>query len=270
MATYLDRILSFHRETARLDGRSLDVLLESAHSGDDPRGFTQALDGRTPDEIAVIAEVKRRSPSRGDRAVELDPAVVAGEYVTGGAACLSVLTEELFFGGSPGDLRSARTAVDLPVLRKDFTVDARDVCDARIMGADAVLLIVAALDDRELFDFHALSDELGMDTLVEVHDENELERALAAGASLIGVNQRDLVTFEVDPLRAAQLVPLLPEGVVRVAESGITDRADAVALQCVGYHALLVGESLVTAKDRTTAVRTLCRPVGGRTTGESD
>ena len=270
MTTYLDRILAAHRETASLDGRSLDGLLDSARSCEEPRGFIRALVGATPDEIAVIAEVKRRSPSRGDLDTGLDPAVMAVQYATGGAACLSVLTDESFFGGSAGDLRAARLAVDLPVLREDFTVDARDVCDARIMGADAVLLIVAALDDQEMADFYALSTELGMDTLVEVHDESELERALAIGASLVGVNQRDLVTFEVDPGRATRMAPLIPEGVVRVAESGIKDKATAVALKQAGYHALLVGESLVTAGDRAAAVRALCQSVGDRTAGDPD
>ena len=270
MTTYLDRILAAHRETASLDGRSLDDLLDSARSCEGPRGFIRSLVGGTPDEIAVIAEVKRRSPSRGDLDTGLDPAVMAVQYATGGAACLSVLTDESFFGGSAKDLRAARLAVDLPVLRKDFTVDARDVCDARIMGADAVLLIVAALDDWEMVDFYALSGELGMDTLVEVHDEAELERALAIGASLVGVNQRDLVTFELDPGRAARMVPLIPEGVVRVAESGIKDQTAAVALKQAGYHALLVGESLVTARDRASAVRSLAQPLRNRTAGDRD
>ena len=270
MTTYLDRILAAHRETASLDGRSLDDLLDSARSCEEPRGFIRALVRGTPDEIAVIAEIKRRSPSRGDLDTGLDPATVAGQYATGGAACLSVLTDESFFDGSAGDLRAARLAVDLPVLRKDFTVDARDVCDARIMGADAVLLIAAALDDREMADFHALSAELGMDTLVEVHDEAELERALAIGASLVGVNQRDLSTFEVDPGRAIRMAPLMPEGVVRVAESGIKDETAALALKQAGYHALLVGEALVTAGDRAGAVRALSQPVGDRTAGDPD
>ena len=270
MTTYLNRILAAHRETASLDGRSLDDLLDSARSCDDPRGFIRALVGGTPDDIAVIAEVKRRSPSRGDLDTGLDPAVMAVQYATGGAACLSVLTDEAFFGGSAKDLRAARSAVDLPVLRKDFTVDARDVCDARIMGADAVLLIVAALDDREMADFYALSGELGMDALVEVHDEAELERALSIGAPLVGVNQRDLITFEVDPGRAARMVSLIPEGVVRVAESGIKDDTAAAALKQAGYHALLVGESLVTARDRASAVRALSQPVGGRTVRDPD
>src|SRR5690606_27311825 len=165
--------------------------------------------------------VKRRSPSRGDLAAGLDPAALAAAYERGGATCLSVLTDREFFGGSPDDLRAARAAVSLPVLRKDFTVSEADVCDARIMGADAVLLIVAALDQAELAAFHQLAGEIGLDALVEIHDEAELERALEVGATLVGVNQRDLVTFEVDTDRAVRMAPQMPAGVVRVAESGV-------------------------------------------------
>jgi indole-3-glycerol phosphate synthase len=205
----------------------------------------------------VIAEVKRRSPSKGDLLPDLDPADLAVRYQAGGASCLSVLTDERWFGGSPADLAASRAAVGLPVLRKDFTVDPRDVCDARTMGADCVLLIAAALDDAELADLHALAVEVGIDALVEVHDEAEVDRALAVGARLVGVNQRDLVTFEVDTDRAVRVVPHIPSGVVRVAESGIRDRDDAARLADAGYDAVLVGESLVTSGDPTTAVRLL-------------
>ncbi|MDG2906623.1 MAG: indole-3-glycerol-phosphate synthase, partial [Acidimicrobiales bacterium] len=192
-----------------------------------------------------------------DLAADLDPGAVAIQYAAGGAACLSVLTDSDHFGGSPEDLASAREAVSVPVLRKDFTVDARDVCDARLMGADAVLLIVAALDDLQLEDFHDLASEVGLDALVEVHDEAELERALAINARLVGVNQRDLVTFEVDTARAVRMGPLMPDGVIRVAESGIRDVADAASLLEAGYQALLVGESVVTSSDRRGAIRGL-------------
>ena len=168
-----------------------------------------------------------------------------------------MLTDEQWFGGSPADLAAAHGAVDLPVIRKDFTVDARDVVDARLMGADAVLLIVAALDDAELADFHALAVELGLDALVEVHDEAEAERAVAAGATLIGVNQRDLVTFQVDTARAVRVAPTLPDGVVRVAESGIAGPDDAALLADAGYHAVLVGEHLVRSPDPAAAVAAL-------------
>jgi indole-3-glycerol phosphate synthase len=220
------------------------------------RGFRQALvdDG---DALSVIAEVKRRSPSKGDLAPELDPAPLAVAYRDGGATCLSVLTDEAFFGAQPDDLPRARQASGLPVLRKDFTVSARDVADTRIMGADAVLLIVAALDDEELADFAHLADELGLDALVEVHDEGELERALAVGADLIGVNQRDLLTFEVDRARAARLAPRMPPGTVAVAESGVRGPDDAAELRRAGFHAVLVGESLVTSSGPSAAVAAL-------------
>jgi len=208
-------------------------------------------------DVAVISEVKRRSPSKGDLFADLDPARLAQQYETGGAACLSVLTDVEFFGGSVDDLQIARAAVSIPVLRKDFTVDARDVCDARIMGADCVLLIAAALDDAELTSFLALARAIGIDALVEIHDEPELERAITAGAYLIGVNQRDLVTFEVDTARAVRMAPQMPAGVVRVAESGITGPDDARVLAAAGYHAVLVGEHLVTSGDPAGGVASL-------------
>lgn len=227
------------------------------------RGFRAALERTVAGgELAVIAEIKRRSPSKGDLAAGLDPVDLARRYEQGGAACLSVLTDEEFFGGSVDDLVAARGACSLPVLRKDFTVSARDVCDARLMGADCVLLIAAALDDAELRAFVALARELGIDALVEIHDEPELDRALAAGADLVGVNQRDLVTFAVDTARALRMAPRMPAGVVRVAESGIGGAADAAALAAAGYHAVLVGEHLVTSGDAAVAVAAL-RTAGG-------
>ncbi|CAB4941008.1 unannotated protein [freshwater metagenome] len=214
------------------------------------RGFRAAVETvAASGEIAVISEIKRRSPSKGDLAPGLDPIELARQYERGGAACLSVLTDVGFFGGSIEDLVAARAACTLPVLRKDFTVSARDVCDARIMGADCVLLIAAALDQAELESFLKLSRAIGFDALVEIHDEAELDRAVAAGADLIGVNQRDLVTFAVDTDRAVRMAPQMPEGVVRVAESGITGPADAAVLAGAGYHAVLVGEHLVTSGD---------------------
>jgi indole-3-glycerol phosphate synthase len=197
----------------------------------------------------VISEIKRRSPSKGDLAPRLDPATLALIYESAGAAALSVLTDEDSFGGSFADLEAARAAVSVPVLRKDFTVAVADVLDARIHGADAVLLIVAALDDAELASFHRLADDLGLAALVEVHDEAELERALNVGASIVGVNQRDLRTFSVDTERAERVMASIPDGVVAVAESGIRDGADAKRLAAAGFDAILVGEHLVTATD---------------------
>ena len=259
MATYLDAILDRHRAAARLDTRSLDALVDDARRTPPARGFAAALTGASHDTVAVIAEVKRRSPSKGDLFADLDPGVLAGQYEAGGASCLSVLTDVDHFGGSAADLAAARSGCSLPVLRKDFTVAAADVCDARTMGADAVLLIAAALDDAELADFHRLAVEVGLDPLVEIHDEAELERALAVDARLIGVNQRDLVTFEVDTDRAVRLAPQMPAGVVRVAESGVRGPDDARRLADAGYHAVLVGESLVTHGDPAAGVEALRR-----------
>jgi indole-3-glycerol phosphate synthase len=261
VATYLDRIVAAHREAARADTRLLDSLIGEARALPPTRGFAAALGAAG---LSVIAEVKRRSPAKGELDARLDPAALARAYERGGAACLSVLTDREFFGGSPDDLRAARGATALPVLRKDFTVAAADVCDARLMGADAVLLIVAALDDTELRDFHALAGDLGLDALVEVHDEAELDRALAVDARLVGVNQRDLVTFEVDANRAVRVGRALAErggDVVCVAESGIRGPEDAAALAGAGFDAVLVGESLVTSGDPAAAVRAL-RTVG--------
>ncbi len=273
MPAYLDSILAAHRAVAARDRRDpaatvdaarahLEVALGTGGRGA-PRDFTAALvAGSEARGMAVISEIKRRSPSRGDLDPGLDPAVVAAEYESGGASCLSVLTDREFFGGSPADLEAARAACSLPVLRKDFTVSPLDVCDARTMGADAVLLIVAALDDRELTSLLDLARGLRLAPLVEVHDEEELDRALAAGADLVGVNQRDLRTFEVDRARALRMGERIPAEVVAVAESGIRDAADVGHLAAAGYTAVLVGETLVRSADRTAAVDGL---LGART-----
>jgi indole-3-glycerol phosphate synthase len=252
-ATYLDGILAAHRAAAAADERSLGPLVAEAAERPPARGFAARLvaDGGAP---AVIAEVKRRSPSKGDLAPGLDPAALASSYEAGGAACLSVLTDEAFFGGSVADLTAARSACGLPMLRKDFTVDERDVADARLMGADAVLLIAAALEDALLARCVALAGDLGLDALVEVHDEAELGRALAVGARLVGVNCRDLTTFEVDRELPQRLAPSIPGDVVAVAESGIRDEADAARMAAAGYTAVLVGETLVTSPDPGAAV----------------
>lgn len=240
---------------AAADRRAVGALVDVAKGAPAARGFRDALMA-APD-LSVIAEIKRRSPSKGDLHIGLDAAELASMYVAGGAACLSVLTDVEFFGGSIGDLQAARAACAQPVLRKDFTIDARDVADTRLMGADAVLLIAAALDEHELFELHGLAIELGLDVLVEVHDEPELDMALRAGATLVGVNQRDLTTFEVDHDRAARMATAIPDGVVKVAESGVRGRDDASRLAAAGYDAILVGESLVTSPDPATAVRDL-------------
>ena len=259
MATYLDSILVAHRRRALADARPKETLDELVAGLAPTRGFAEALRARVANdhEIAVIAEIKRRSPSRGDLAVDLDPVVLAGEYSRGGAAALSVLTDEEFFSGSVADLKLARQAVELPVLRKDFTVSFRDLYDARAMGADAALLIVAALAQGELEQLVVLAAELGLAALVEVHDEDELARALDAGATLVGVNQRDLHTFEVDTDRAVRVGAAMPDAVVRVAESGVRSPADVSRLFDAGFHAVLVGEKLVRADDPAQALRQL-------------
>lgn len=254
-ATYLDRILEYHRERAAADHRSVDRLIDQATSVHPARGFRLALHDLS--KLGVVAEIKRRSPSKGDLNVDLDPAELASKYERGGASCLSVLTDGESFGGSVDDLRAARSACSLPVLRKDFTLGERDVLDTRLMGADCVLLIAAALDQAELTALHELAVEVGLDALVEIHDEAELELALTAGARLIGVNQRDLVTFEVDHERASRMATLIPDGAVKVAESGVRDAADAAALKARGYDAVLVGETLVTSDDPAATITSL-------------
>ena len=254
---YLDKILAQHREVAEADNRDLDALIETSLSAPAPRGFASRLRQDSTNNLAVIAEIKRRSPSRGSLNSELDPTLIAQSYEEGGASCLSVLTDADFFGGSVSDLQQARLSVNLPVLRKDFTVSRHDICDARIMGSDCVLLIAAALSKSELTEFFKFSIELGLDALVEVHDEPELTLAIENGATLIGVNQRDLHTFQVDHQRAVRMAAMIPTNVVRVAESGVKTRDDARSLRDAGYDAVLVGESLVTSNNISNSVREL-------------
>jgi indole-3-glycerol phosphate synthase len=262
MPTYLADILAAHRARAEADPRPLRDLVERAVSTPPPRDFAAALRSGG---LSCIAEIKRRSPSKGDLDPALQPDLVAKEYVAGGAACLSVLTDADFFGGSALDLAAARHASGVPVLRKDFTVQEADVADARLMGADAVLLIVAALDDDELRKTAAVAEQLGLAALVEVHDAEELDRALAAGAGLIGVNQRDLHTFSVDHERACSLAARIPPGVIAVAESGVRGADDARRLAEAGFDAVLVGETLIRAEDRVAQLRELVgHPVGPR------
>jgi len=246
VATYLDEILAAHRASAAVDHRDLDVLRRQAEAAAPTRDFRAALQA---DGLSVIAEIKRRSPSKGDLAIDLDAGELAVTYAAAGAACLSVLTDASFFGGSLADLAAARAAVEIPLLRKDFTVAPADVLDARLHGADAILLIVAALDDAELVSLHELGTSLGLACLVEVHDEAELARALGAGATLIGVNQRDLRSFHVDTDRAERVLEAFPAGIVAVAESGVRDESDARRLAAAGFDAVLVGEHLVTSDD---------------------
>ena len=206
---------------------------------------------------SVIAEVKRRSPSKGDLADIPDPAALAAQYAEGGAAAISVLTEQRRFGGSLEDLRAVRAAVDVPLLRKDFIVEPYQLFEARVAGADLALLIVAALDEETLVALHDQARELGLTVLVEVHDEAETERAIDLGAELIGVNARNLKTLEVDPTTFGRLAPLVPEDRVLVAESGISGPADVERYVGEGARVVLVGEALVRDGDPEGAVRAM-------------
>ena len=254
--TYLDDIVAWHRQRSLNDSRSFDELLAEAKSCVPTRGFASSI--RATPHLAVIAEIKRRSPSKGDLNARLNSAELALQYQRGGASCLSVLTDSNHFGGSVSDLQKARAACSVPVIRKDFTVDVRDICDARIMGADCVLLIAAVLTPAELSSFLELCREVDIDALVEVHDETELDVAMGAGATMVGVNQRDLVTFAVDQARAVRMAPLIPDNVVKVAESGVRGREDAIALKAAGYDAILVGEHLVMSQNPEAALTELC------------
>lgn len=207
--------------------------------------------------LSVIAEVKRRSPSKGALADIPDPARLARAYELGGAAAISVLTEQRRFGGSLEDLRAVRAAVDTPLLRKDFMVSDYQLVEARVAGADLVLLIVAALTDAELRRLHDRATELGLRVLVEVHDESETERAVALGADLIGVNARNLKSLAVDNDTFARLAPLIPDTVIKVAESGISGPDDAAGFAALGASVVLVGEALVKDGDPTAGIRAM-------------
>ena len=230
-------------------------LLDMVRAQGASRGFRAALTA-TP-RVALIAELKKASPSAGLIRPDFDPARIARCYEQGGARCLSVLTDKSFFHGAPEHLRDARAATDLPVLRKDFILSEIQVLEARAWGADCVLLIVAALGVKELAALLACTREHGMDALVEVHDEEELETALATKADMIGINNRDLHTFKVDIETACRLAPAVPEDVVVVAESGIKSRADVEKLKACGVRAVLVGETLLRAEDLAAAARGL-------------
>ena len=251
MGTYLDAIIERHRLRASTDSRSWQERLELATPK--TATFGQAL--KAGPNVSVIAEIKRKSPSKGWLAPDLNAAAMATLYVQNGASAISVLTDEEGFGGTLKDLREVRAITAAPVLRKDFTVSHNDILDAFDAGADAVLLIVAALSDEELTSFFALANHLGLDSLVEVHSAEESLRAQAAGAEIIGINQRNLKTFEVDVEHAARLASSLPSHVVKVCESGLRLPSDVEAAGQAGFDAVLVGEHFVTSEDPGTLVR---------------
>ena len=222
-----------------------------------PRGdaFRAALS--RPGHVNVIAECKRRSPSKGVLRASYDPVAIAERYARAGAAAISVLTEPTFFDGALDHLEAIRAAVDVPLLRKDFTVDEYQLLEARANGADAVLLIVAALSDRDLRRLESAADALGLATLVEVHDSEELDRALACGAGIIGVNNRNLRTLDVDTQASETIATRMPAGVVAVSESGLKTADDLSSLRAMGYRAFLIGERFMTAPDPGWALATL-------------
>jgi indole-3-glycerol phosphate synthase len=254
----LERIVALTRTELerRQDALAPEELRRAAARGRSGGGPSFA-DALSAPGLALIAEHKRRSPSAGAirDGVPLEEVVAA--YGRGGAAALSILTEGPSFGGSLDDLRAARAASALPILRKDFIVDRYQIDEAVIAGADAVLLIVAALSPQELRALHAHADERGLDALVEVHDERELERALQSGAAVVGINNRDLTTLKVDVRRTFELLPAVPEGTVVVAESGFSRPEELEELNDAGVHAVLIGETLMRAQDIERAVRTL-------------
>jgi indole-3-glycerol phosphate synthase len=260
MHDVLGRILARKRaEVAERHSRTpLAELRARSADAPAPRGFAAALDARIArGEAAVIAEVKKASPSKGVIRADFDPAAIARSYEAGGAACLSVLTDVDFFQGADEYLVSAREACRLPVLRKDFIVDEYQLHEARALGADAVLLIAAALDDARLAEFAALATALGMDALAEVHDAAELERVLRLPLPLVGINNRDLRTFEVSLGTTLALKDRLPADRLLVTESGITAPADVARMRAADVHAFLVGEACMRAVDPGMALRAL-------------
>jgi len=252
----LDEILEHKRgEVAERKARlPLAVVVRRAHGAAPALDFVAALSG--PD-VAIVAEIKRQSPAKGALKLDMDAATMATTYAEAGASAISVLTDERFFRGTDADLRAVRQAVRVPVLRKDFVVDPYQVHEARMLGADAVLLIVRALAPSEIAELSELARSLGMAALVEAHTAEEIATALDAGATLLGINNRDLTSMVVDVATTERLRPLVPEGVTLVSESGIRAADDVARLRHIGVDAALIGEALVTAPDSGGLLRSL-------------
>jgi len=260
MTDILDRIAAYKRtEVAdRKAKRSISQIETAATTAGTPRGFKAALErAHAPGRLALIAEIKKASPSKGLIRADFDPPAHAAAYASGGAACLSVLTDGPSFQGDDAYLVAARAAVDLPVLRKDFMIDPWQIAESRALGADCILVILALCDDALATDLLNETQRLGMDALVEVHDEDEIERAGALGATLVGVNNRNLRTFETDLGTTGRLAALAPQNALLVTESGIYSARDIKILEQSGASAMLVGESLMRQADVTAATRAL-------------
>tara|TARA_B110000003_G_scaffold223556_1_gene223961 strand:- start:1210 stop:2010 length:801 start_codon:yes stop_codon:yes gene_type:complete len=250
--TILKKILARKREEIIEHSAIIpeSMLVEKIHKASAPRGFTQAIiDKIAAGDAAVIAEVKKASPSKGVICEDFDPAFIAHSYQQGGACCLSVLTDVDFFQGSDKYLRAARNACSLPVIRKDFIIDNYQIYEARAMEADCILLIVSALTQSELCNLHETAISLGMDILIEVHDESELERALYLNNPLIGINNRNLHTFEVSLENTYQLLNKIPSGTTVITESGILNRADVSSMRGRQVNGFLVGEAFMRSKN---------------------
>lgn len=256
----LQKILQTKQEeittrSANVSAKQLSVLAEQA---DPVRGFLNAMRERiAAGDPAIIAEVKKASPSKGIIRADFDPPSIAQSYAQGGAACLSVLTDAQYFQGHERYLQVARAACDLPVIRKDFIVDPYQVYEARSIGADCILLIVAALEDQQMAALYQLATELGMDVLIEVHDQAEMERALRLDAPLVGINNRNLRTFETSLHTTIDLLAMVPEDVLLVTESGIHTQDDVALMREHAVHAFLVGEAFMRAEDPGTELKTL-------------
>ncbi|HYD44975.1 MAG TPA: indole-3-glycerol phosphate synthase TrpC [Phenylobacterium sp.] len=259
MSDILERIAAYKREevAARKAARSQTAVEDAARAASPPRGFRAALGAASPGTLALIAEIKKASPSKGLIRADFDPPALARAYEAGGAACLSVLTDAPSFQGADAYLTAAREAVALPCLRKEFLVDPWQVAESRALGADAILVILAMADDSLAAELMAEARRFGMDALVEVHDEAEMDRAGDLGADLVGVNNRDLRTFVTDLAATERLAARAPANALLVTESGINGPADAARLAASGARAMLVGESLMRQADVTAATRAL-------------
>jgi indole-3-glycerol phosphate synthase len=254
MSNVLDSIIEGVLEDVERRSIPMNQLKAQLSDAADLRGALRALTGS---DIKIISEVKRASPSKGDLGEILQPARLAAQYESGGASVISVLTEERRFKGSIKDFTEVRREVSIPMLRKDFIVTEYQVIESRVLGADLLLLIVAGLSQSQYCDFHQMANELGMDVLVEIHNEEELERALEASPTIVGVNSRNLKTLDLDQGAFDQLLPMIPSGIIKVAESGISERHEVAHVEQLGADAILVGETLVRAGDPVAAISRL-------------